>query len=379
MKIAFLTHGESIHEYRFLSKMVEYGHEPYLISYDGNNLVEVEGVKVYKYDYRKLYSFNRIITSLLPFQIAKKVLVFLVAHHFKKLLKEIKPDILHTHFIHYQGFCGALSGFKPTIAMTVGSDILLFPERSFFDNFAAKYTLKKADRIVCDCQTVRQKIIDLSHCSSQKIDIILGGADLNIFNADVSGNEIKERFGLNNKKVLIMNRKFQPVYGVEYFIEALPFIIKKASKVFALLIGEGATKSDCQKRVKEMGLEDHVIFVGDVSEKEMAKYLNAADVYVSTSLSDGASASLLEALACGLPVVVTDIPANREWIKDGVNGFLVPPRNPEKTAEAILKLLNDGERMKIFGQYNQKIAQNKADWDKEYQKLDKIYNQLVQK
>ncbi len=93
MKIAFLTHGESIYEYRFLSKMVEYGHQPFLISYFGNNLVNVKGVKIYKYNHRRLYGFNHYVTPLLGFQFTKKLFAFQVAYHLRKLLKEINAQI----------------------------------------------------------------------------------------------------------------------------------------------------------------------------------------------------------------------------------------------------------------------------------------------
>lgn len=377
MKIAYLSNGETIHDYRFLSKMVEYGHEPVLISYFGENLVEVEGVKVYRYNYRRLYGFNRYITTFLGFQFTKKLFSFQIAYHLRKLLKEIKPDILHTNFIHYEGFCGALAGFRPTISMPWGTDILINPETSLYYKLTAKFTLKMADMIVCDCDLVKRKIIKLTNCPDQKIITVFCGVDQNIFNTSVSGEEIKERLGVREKKIILMNRGFKPIYGIEYFIEALPIIIKKVPNAFTILIGNGPTKAECQTRVKKLGLENHVYFPGSINQDEMAKYLNAADIYVSTSLSDGTSVSLLEAFACALPVVVTDIPANKEWVEGGVNGFLVPIRSAVETASAILKLLENNQLRKVFSENNYKKAREKADWDKQFEKLNETYIQLI--
>lgn len=378
MRIAFLSNGESIHDRRFLSKMVEYGHDPILISYFGEKLVEVEGVKVYKYNYRRLYGFNRYITPFLGFQFTKKVFSFQIAHHLRKLLKEIKADILHTNFIHYEGFCGALTGFKPTISMPWGSDILINPETSLYYKLTAKFTLKMADMIVCDCDLVKRKIIELTNYPDQKIITVFCGVNQKIFNTSVSGEEIKERLGVRGKKIILMNRSLKPVYGIEYFIEALPIIIGKAPNVYTILIGDGPTKSDCQLRVKKLGLENHVYFAGSINENEMAKYLNAADIYVSTSLSDGTSVSLIEAMACGLPVIVSDIYGNRDWVRDNYNGLLTEIKNPESIGSAIIKLLNDPDKMKLFGDRNRKIAKERADWDKEFEKLDKVYIQLLE-
>ncbi|MCX5815364.1 MAG: glycosyltransferase family 4 protein [Proteobacteria bacterium] len=380
MKIAYLSTGVSIHDYRFLSKMVEYGHETFLISYFGNNLVNVEGVKVYKYNYyRRLYAFNRYIAPFLGFQFAKITWTFQIAFHLRKLLKNIKPDILHTNFIQYDGFYGALAGFKPTISMPWGSDILINPERSKFDNFATKFTLKKADRIVCDCELVKQKIIQLSHCSSDKITKVLCGVNQNIFNKNASGRNVRARMGLEEKTILLMNRNFMPVYGNEYFIKALPTITKKFPNVYVILIGDGPNRGDCITQVANSGIQNFVHFAGSVTETEMAEYLNAADIYVSTSLSDGSSVSLLEAFACGKPVVVTDIPANREWVENGINGFLVPPRDPETTAKAIIKLLENSQLASSFGERNLKIAKDKANWDREYERLNNLYVELIGK
>lgn len=377
MKIVYLSHGENVHDRRFLSKMVEYGHEPFLISYYGRNLVDIDGVKVYRYNDKWLYGLDRFINHFFNFQITKKIFAFQAARHLRKLLKEIKPDILHTNFIHYEGFCGALASFYPTVSMPWGSDILINPRVSLFDKLAAIFTLKRANMIVCDCEVVKQEIFKLANIPTDKISIVYCGVDLNIFNRNTSGNEIKETLRLHGKKILLMNRNYHPVYGIEYFIESLPKIIEGYPDVFVILIGDGPLKVKCERRINQLGIHNHVYFAGTVNEAEMVKYLNVADIYISTSLSDGTSLSLLEAFACGLPVVVTDIPANREWVEDGVNGYLVPVKNAKKITNAILKLLANNKIAKQFAERNFKIVREKADWDMQYQKLDGIYRELV--
>ena len=94
-------------------------------------------------------------------------------------------------------------------------------------------------------------------------------------------------------------------------------------------------------KTEKLGVKEYVKFLGKIRHRDVAKYLEASDIYVSTSLSDGTSASLLEAMALSLPVVVTDIPGNREWVKNGWNGFLFPAKNPEKLAEKVVVLAKD--------------------------------------
>jgi glycosyltransferase involved in cell wall biosynthesis len=109
----------------------------------------------------------------------------------------------------------------------------------------------------------------------------------------------------------------------------------------------------------------------------MPAYLNASDLYVSSSLSDGTSLSLLEAMACGLPVVVTDVPAILEWVVNGENGLVVPRRSIDELAEAIIYLLQREDVRKEMGEKNIAIAKERADWDKNFKKLEDIYETLV--
>lgn len=379
MKIAYVSNGESVHDRRFLKKMVEYGHHPLLISYYGNKLVQVDGVETFQFNYRRLFAFNRFVSPMLDYQLEKKLFTFQVGFHLRQLLNKLKPDVLHTNFLHYEGFCGALSGFRPVISMPWGSDILLNPRKSRFDMLAAKYTLKRADMIACDCEVVKGLIMKLAGFPGERIEIFPCGVELNIFFPSDSGREIRERFNWQNKLILIMNRNFKEVYGVEYFIEALPYIFENYPEVRVFLIGDGPDKNKYRKRIEELGLKEFIWMIGHINEKEMAKFLNASDIYISTSLSDGTSVSLLEAMACRLPVVVSDVPANLEWVKNSVNGFVVPRKDSAAIGKAILDLLNDKKLREIFGDRNLIIAKKRADWDKNYEKLESMYKKIKNK
>lgn len=93
---------------------------------------------------------------------------------------------------------------------------------------------------------------------------------------------------------------------------------------------------------------------------------------------DGTSTSLLEAMACGLPVVVTDIPSIMEWVEEGYNGYLVPRRDSVSLAAKIVQLLRDEKMQERMGRRNLRIAQVKADWDRNFEKLEEMYQLLVE-
>lgn len=363
MKIAYLSTGTNVYDRRFLKKMIERGYEAYLISYYHEQIdVKIEGVQVLHYLYHDVVRFNRL--SGLQ-----------VAFHLRKVLRSIKPDILHTGYVQHHGYYGALTGFHPTLLMPWGSDILIEPGKSYYKRMVTKFTIKKADIITCDCQVVKDRIIELTGYPSEKIVIFPWGIDLNTFQPKRS--MARERLGWDGKKILIMTRQFEPIYGIEYFIEALPAIIKQFPDTKVIFVGSGPLEGEYRERIKNLGLKEYVLFTGWVNETEMADYLNASDIYVSTSLSDGASCSLLEAMACGLPVVVSDVPANEEWVENVVNGYIVPRKDSARFAERIVELLNNDSLREHMGQHNLEIAQKRANWDKNFDILEGIYKTLT--
>ncbi len=307
-----------------------------------------------------------------------RFLSFQTALHLKKWLKHIQPDILHTGWITDMGFIGALSGFKPILSMPFGSDILIRPYQSISSKWIARFTLRRADMIYCDCELVKNKVIELSRCTPKKIFVLpQSGTDLNIFRPLNTHSLIREKLGWKNKEILIMTRQFEDIYGIDYFIEALPAVIRQRPSVRVILVGAGPMENAYRNKITKLGLDNYIHFAGWVDDRAMAEYLNAANIYVTTSLSDGTSASMLEAMACGLPVVVSDAPVYFEWVEDGVNGFIVPRCDSVTLAKRLIQLIDNKHLQQSMGTRNLKIAQEKADWEKNFDVLENAYNILT--
>lgn len=364
MRIAYLSQGDSIYDRRFLEKMIERGYEPHFISYNACQPVNVQGAKNYFFNYNTMHRIRYLV-------------MFQTGCHLRKLLRIIKPDILHTGWVQDHGFIGAVSGFHPTLSMPWGSDVLIRPYDSFWAMLKTRITLRRADMITCDAQAVKDQIIKLSGCPPKKIIVFPRGIDLKNFYPKDSGT-LRKKLGWEYKKVLICTRNFDiRVHGVEYFILAIPSILKKCPDVRVILVGSGPLEHEYRDLISTLGLDDVVYFAGWLSEIQVADHLNTADVYVSTSLSDGTSASLLEAMACGLPVVVSDVPSNFEWVEDGVNGYIVPRKDESRLAEALVALAENPRLQKEMGERNVQIASERANWDKNFSILEDIYRNLV--
>lgn len=370
MRILYFTEGGSIHDYRFLIKFVQEGYDcHYVYLSPSGKRYEVKGVKSYclNYGYHGKGS--------LLFLLGKALQVY---NRFKKLLRDTKPDILHAGWIPNVGLMAALSNYHPLLLMPWGSDVLISPQKSPIHRKVVKYVIEHADMITCDAEEVKKRITEVADYPEENIVTFPWGIDLKTFYP--SGEDrlrIRQKLGWSDKKVLIMTRAFKPVYGIEYFLRALPKVIERVPQVKALLIGTGALKSHFYRIVNELKINNEVLFLGQIPNADLVRYLNAADVYVSSSLSDGTSLSLLEAMACALPIVVTDVPAILEWVQDGVNGLVVPRKSIKQLSEKISCLLRNEDLAREMGKRNFEIAQERANWDKNFKQLEEIYVTLM--
>jgi len=372
MRICYVSSVLNIHDYRFLSALTQRNHDVYLVSYVANR--QVSPIPEFIRDIKGL----TVISRGMALAAGHGLLFPVVVWDFRRLLKRLKPDILHTGWVTRDGFLGALSGFHPVLLMPYGSDILIEPYKSLLRRLIVKYAINKADMITCDCETVKNAIIEMTGFAQNKMVLFPWGIELEKFYPDRAKSiRVREKLAWANNKILIMNRSFESVYGVHYFIEALPEIVSEEPTTRVVLIGSGPLDQQLRALVAEMKLNKVVTFVGRVPSDEMPEYLNAADVYVSTSLSDGTSSSLLEAMACALPVVVTEIPANKEWVINGCNGLFVSPKSPADVSRQVLTLLRASSLRHEMGKNNLAVARSKADWNKNVDKLEEMYRLLV--
>jgi len=372
MRICYVSSTLSIHDKRFWEKFVEKGYETHVVSFTNKKINKMEGITFHSFPIEFGEESLTLAggVKLMPDMI--RATTFL-----KKILKQIKPDILHAGFVQKDGFPSALTGYHPLLLMPWGSDILVHPKKSFLIKMLTKFILRRADMITCDAEFVKREIIRISGYPEDKIVVFPWGIDLKKFNPDFeNGFDTRKRLGWEDKKILIMTRPFKPVYGIGYFLNSLTKVVKEVPDVRILLCGDGPLKDEFVEFVRKHSLDDYVFFAGLIPNDELPKYYNAAVMYVSTSLSDGTSLSLLEAMACGLPAIVTDVPAIMEWVVDGENGFVVPRKDSKILAEKLIRLLQDETMQKDVARKNIKIAKERADWDKNFEKLVGIYEAL---
>lgn len=293
-------------------------------------------------------------------------------------LKKIKPDLVHLHVHHHYSLPIILSGF-PFMLTTWGNEVLQLPHANWILKTLARYAGRNARKITVDARCVKKVWIELG-VPEKKIEIIFFGVDTSAFNPNINGQDVRKRLELGkNDIVAISTRAFyeNPPYNVECLIRAIPLVLKRHRTIKFIIKGTGPLENHLKSLTRELDVSRYIRFVGLMPHYEVAQYLNAADIYVSTCYIDSTSVSLLEAMACGLPPIVTDIVGNREWIKNGVNGFLFPPKNPKALAEKIIELIENEPLRKRFGERCLQIIKRKATWKESLINMEAIYKSLL--
>lgn len=294
-----------------------------------------------------------------------------------RILKRIHPDIVHLHAQHQYVPAIALGGFPFTLN-SWGMEVLELPNSSFLRKALAKSAAARSRKIIVDAKILKDIWADMGMPNS-KIEVIPFGVDTNIFNPSVDGSSVRKRLHLKKNDVVIISTRpfYNSHYNIECLIEAIPSIVEKNPNAKFIIKGSGPREQYLRSLTEKLKIAKHVHFVGLVPHYEVARYLRAADIYVSTSYIDSTSVSLLEAMACGLAPVVADIRGNREWVQNEVNGLLFPPRDSAALAERIIQLIENEDQRIRFGERCFQVVQERATWAECVARMEAIYRELL--
>ena len=367
MTLCFLGDAITHHMRRWTKFFALRGHDVHVITFNPKTLPNYEPVKLHVIP--KLVPgrslFSRIL-NLLP-------LVFRV----KKILKSTAADLLHCHDAGGYSWTAMFSGFHPVIVSAQGNDILINPNKSRLTRVLTRLGLRSADLVHCDGYGMKDEIVKLG-VDEQKIRIVFFGTDVTKFRPPVDKEAMRQECGLRGN-VVISSRRLDPVHNVETLIDAIPGVLTAVPDAVFLIAGYGSEEEILMDKVRLSHLEHAVRFLGMIEEHQMIRYLQMADVYVATSLSEsGIAASTAEAMACALPIINTDTGDIRMWINDGENGFIIPPKKPAILAGRIVRLLQDPDTRAIFGDLNRKLIIERNNYHVEMGKIERIYQQIVE-
>ncbi|WML46106.1 glycosyltransferase [Neobacillus sp. PS3-40] len=326
MKVLLLAPSKSIHT------------QKWALFYK-NNGIEVKVVTFS--DHYSEENARDIDTIVLPKLLPGKLSYISSVFALKKVLKQFKPDILHAHYVSSYGFIGALANYHTFYVSVWGRDIFQFPQQGNLNRRIVDFTLKKAD-VICSTSHVMAK--ETNKYTDKKIYITPFGVDLAKFKP-VGGMKTGETFTLGTVKAL------SDKYGIADLIHAFATIHKSYPTSNLLIVGDGPQRAEYEELTRTLGIDAITTFTGRVLNDKVPEYINKMDIFAVPSTEDSESfgVAAVESMACGIPVVVSNVGGLPEVVLEGKTGFVVEKENPSQLADAFIKLLEDPELRRKMG------------------------------
>ncbi len=282
---------------------------------------------------------------------------------------------MHAGPVHTCAYLTALAGFKPLVTMSWASDILYEIKHDSWLAKAARYALKRTSVLVGDCQAVADKAREYKF-PEDRIILFPWGVDLELFSPTGSA-KLRKELGWEDKFVTLCLRSWEPVYGVDVTLQAFTQAAGEVPDLRLLLFGNGSQEKQIHELIAQHGLKDRVYLGGKIRNADLSDVYRSADIYLTAAHSDGSSVSLMEAMACGLPAVASDIPGNLEWMQPGNHGWIFPDGDIQKMTGSILDAFSKREELGGMSKTVRQYAEVHADWNKNFPKLLYAYDLAV--
>jgi glycosyltransferase involved in cell wall biosynthesis len=272
----------------------------------------------------------------------------------RKLLRQIRPDLLLAYYVTGYGTLAALTGFHPIVQVTSGSDVLVTPANQLM-RILLRHVLSRADLVTAWAPHMASAARELGVPENRLLVLPRG-----IPHEQFTAARNLER-ALTDAIAIVSTRSLKSNYKIDVLLEAISILQRRGRHCFVTVVGDGPERESLVARVGRLGLEKHVRFTGFVPNRELPGVLANSNLYISLIETDGVSASLLEAMASGILPIVPDHPANRFWITPGENGILLTDLSPPSIAEAIVSASQNRSLRRRAWEQNFETVQNRAD------------------
>ena len=348
--------------FEFLDRIKQLGHKisVYLAIYEGDGKAFADrGIDIYvdnKIDY-----FSKILNNSYP-----------ILRNSMKILRDINPDVVHINsHLFFSNFQVAHAAYRLRIPIVitvhgvrVKRNFIMDKIQSAYLRVIGKSLLKMASKIICLTNNDAITISRIASCID-KITIIPNGVDTDLFKPDNRCNGL-----------IVWVGRFVPEKGLSYLLKAMPKVIHDVPNSHLLLVGDGVCKSELKQITTQLNITDHIEFLGTVNREKVASILSKAMIFAFPSLQEGLPFSILEAMACGVPVVGSNIPGIASIVDHNVTGLLFPPKDVERLAKDIVVLLKNSELNQQMGIYSRSKVLKKYTWKKNSEALNGIYLSL---
>jgi glycosyltransferase involved in cell wall biosynthesis len=366
LKLAFLGEPNSVHTRRWAGFFADRGHEIHFIVPDNDAISVPPDPRFQVHRFR----------AWPPSRIRGRPAV-MTLRSLGRVLREIDPDVLHSHAVTRYGLAAWLSRFRPYAITVWGSDVMVIPFVSRRRRIYTWLALRGAGLVTGGSEALVQAAI-AAGARPSRTHYVHFGVDVVRFSPGPAPAELRTRLGLDGHRVVFSSRRIAPLYRHEVVIEALASL---PDDVVVLMTRHGALPEELARieaRAAELGLSGRIRLVPEVAHAEMPDFYRLADVVISVPASDGGPNTVVEAIASGRPIVASDLPANREWLTELDPAALVPVGDAEATARALLAILGrpESDRDDLAARARAAV-EDRADQRVSMAEMERLYRELA--
>lgn len=366
MKILILGDASNPHIIKWANALYCSSVKIYIFSLrDANPKSFKNGIEIIIYDSVQKFTYltNAAISKLLYLKSVPRI---------RKIIKDIRPDIVHAHYASSYGLLGALTNFHPLIISVWGGDVIDFPVTSIFHRIIFQFSIRKADRLL----TTSHFMADLLKKYYKKsIEITPFGIDVTLFTPGIKFPFFDQEFDA----IIGCIKGLEWYYGIEYLIEAFEIVVSKLKdkRLKLVIVGSGAIEQKILNMIKLKNLENQILLTGKIDYDQIHYYHSLLDIFVAVSVyQESFGVAVIEASACGKPVIISRVGGMIEVVDENLTGYIVPPQNADELADRIIKLVLDPELRLKMGQAGREKVINEYSLNSSIDKMMKIYTGL---
>lgn len=288
-----------------------------------------------------------------------------------KLVKKEKIDLINAHWILPNGFMASVVSFftgVPVVSTLPGSDVYI-ARKNFFFKLMATFAANTSKIITSNSYQLIEDLFKI--CEKRyKWRVIVYGVDPVRFRPIREDLNCKKQLGIDKDKIVILGvGRLVDKKGFKYLIEAAPIVLKNNKEIIFILVGDGDQKLHLEKLTKKLEVDSYFKFVGTINYDKLVDYYNICDIFVLPSVRDekgnldDQSVSVVEAMACGKPIITTNFPGYKLVVNEGENGFLTPEKNSNSIAKVLTKLIESQKLRDIMGKKSRDMVMGNFTWE----------------
>lgn len=377
LSIVGVADAQSVHTHKWANFFANRGDRVHIVSYGEVPLVHPQGL-----DPRAT-----VAGWTLPGLHIKRFWITLGAiHRFRATVRRQQANLIHAHFLGAGAWYAALSAAHPLVVSVMGGGDVQGTDwrpRTRLEGLLTPFTLRRAALVTCWSRNLASIVRPMLRPRT-RLEVLTGGVDTGKFRRRVDSASLRRSLGVGPRDLLILSpRLFWPLQNIDVIVRAMPAVLRAQPRARLLLVKYRASahldyESHVERLIDELGVRGAVRCVPTIANDDMPAYYSASDCTVSVPNTDGTPMTVMESLACGTPVIISDLSDyDSDLFVDGRTVLRVPVADPDGLARGLLRLMGDTELREAIVRNGGRMVAERGAYTVEMQRLEAMYHSVI--